>query len=281
MTVLSRKWLASITGAVLLIPILSCSEDSDGGGEGTLQVELWGEAFIEEGIPAEEPPDVDGFVDGFSVAFDHFVISLGQISVGEEGSPPAVEAASQRIWDLTESGPFEITTADVPSGEYDHAAYAISPAGKDAESGNAGAEVVEMMIADELSVFIAGTATDGDVTKTFEWGFDTDTVYDPCHSNAVVEDGGDASVQITIHGDHLFYDSAVSESPSLRFSDVADADTTEGDGDDVITEEELLDYDITGLPNYGVGNLDIDNLWDYIAHMTTTLGHIDGEGHCE
>lgn len=29
------------------------------------------------------------------------------------------------------------------------------------------------------------------------------------------------------------------------------------------------------------GSTEIDNLWDFIAHLTGTLGHIDGEHHCE
>jgi len=48
----------------------------------------------------------------------------------------------------------------------------------------------------------------------------------------------------------------------------------------LVTAAELAEYDITALEHYNVGSLDIDSLWDYIVHMTTNLGHIDGEGHC-
>ena len=30
----------------------------------------------------------------------------------------------------------------------------------------------------------------------------------------------------------------------------------------------------------GAGSLVIDKLWNLVEHMATTLGHIDGEGHC-
>ena len=55
----------------------------------------------------------------------------------------------------------------------------------------------------------------------------------------------------------------------------------DADDDGEITQAELEAYNITVLPNYGVGSLPIDNMWEYISHMTSTLGHIDGEGHCE
>ena len=259
-----------------------CAEDgAENSGEGTLRIELWGEDFIEEGIPAASSPEADdGFVDGYSITFDKFLIALGDISVAEEDADPALAAAVQKIWDLTESGPFPITSGKVPAGTYDHTAYAIAPATAAAVAGNADAEDVAAMSEGGYSVLVAGTATDGSETKTFEWAFDTETVYDPCHSTAKLEDGGKATVQITIHGDHLFYDDAVSSSPSLRFADIALADT---DTDGQVTQKELTEYDIKALPNYGVGSLDIDgpNLWGFISHMTTTLGHIDGEGHCE
>ena len=93
-----------------------------------------------------------------------------------------------------------------------------------------------------------------------------------------LEDGGTATIQLTIHSDHLFYDSAVSSDPVLRFAEIALADA---DGDDAVTQAELAAFSLNTLATHGVGSLDIDNMWDYIHHMTTTLGHIDGEGHCD
>ena len=69
----------------------------------------------------------------------------------------------------------------------------------------------------------------------------------------------------------------MSETPELRFAEFAAADE---DADGTVTTEELAAHDITALPNYGVGSLDIDDLQGFVDHMTTTLGHIDGERHC-
>jgi hypothetical protein len=248
-----------------------CTEE-DNPGEGTLSLELWGEEYIEQGIPKS------AFVDGFSITFDKFLINLGKISVAKEGTSPEIEEPHMKIWDLTKQGPFSVVSVTAPAGEYHHTAYTIAKSTSGSTSGNAEESDVQTMKDGGLSIYISGAATDGTITKTFVWEFHTETVYDPCHSEAQFADGGQATVQITIHGDHLFYDDAVSEDPSLRFMDIALADA---DGDNEITKEELADYDITPLPNYGVGSLDVDNLWDFISHMTSTLGHIDGEGHCD
>ncbi|MDJ0762095.1 MAG: hypothetical protein QNJ97_03825 [Myxococcota bacterium] len=258
--------------SVLIGCLIGCSEDEV--GEGTLHLELWGEPFIEDGIPAA------AFADGYAVTFDKFLINLSAISVAKtkDTVTPALKVPNIKIWDLTQAGPFLLTSAMVPAGAYHHTAYGISKAGFESVSGNATEADVTLMIDGGFSVYASGSATNGDITKTFAWGFDAEKHYDPCHSEAVLTDGGQATVQITIHGDHLFYDCAVSSEPDLRFSDIALADAN-NNGE--VTPEELAAYPITPLPNYNVGNLDIDTLWEFISHMTTTLGHIDGEGHCE
>ncbi len=262
-----------LMGALILAAAgaaLGCGQNE---GEGILGVEVWGEDFITEGIPA------DAFADGWEVAFDKFLINLKGIAVGQEGEDPALEAPTAEIWDLSKtSNPATITKGTVPAGAYPHTAYSIGAATTDSQAGNARSADAELMAQNGYSVYAEGSASNGTDRVSFAWGFDTTTQYDRCHSQAVIEDGGSATVQITIHGDHLFYDDAVKEDPDLRFQDIANADA---DGDGTVTASELEAYDITPLADYGVGNLSIDNLWDFIAHMTTTLGHIDGEGHCE
>ena len=261
----------SLAGLAALASIgIGCSDD--GSATGTLGLELCGEEYIEDGIPATE------FEDGYVVTFDKFLINLGEITVAKEGSSPAIDEQEMRVWDLTMPGPFDLASAEASTGHYDHTAYSITGATVASVSGNATDDDLQLMIDEGYSVYVVGSATDGATTKIFAWGFHTETVYDPCHSEAVLDDGSEATVQITIHGDHLFYDDAVSTSPGLLFSEIALADAND---DSEVTASELVDHDITTLSNYGVGSLDIFNMWDFISHMTTTLGHIDGEGHCE
>lgn len=249
---------------------ISCGGDDV--GQGDLTVTLWGEEYIEQGLPSEL------FADGYAVTYTKFLIALSDVSAAEEGDAPAFTASAQAVWDVTKAGPVTIGSKTVPAGEYSHTAYRISPSTSTAVSGNADDADLQRMKDEELSVYVAGTATNGGTTVSFAWGFNTDTMYDPCHSIGALTADGEATIQITIHGDHLLYDSAISEDPDLRFNDIALADA---DADGNVTEEELRAYNIAPLPNYVVGSLDIDNMYDFIAHMTSTLGHIDGEGHCE
>jgi len=268
----ANKTALALSLTVLALSVTTVACDGSAVGEGTLGVEIWGEDYIESGIPAGE------LADGWAITFDRFLINVGAISVAEEGADPAVTEPGFRVFDLTATtGPEQIVAVTAPAGTYDHTVYTVAPASSASGAGNAADADVQLVADGGFAVYVEGAATDGAETVTFAWGFSRTTVYDPCHSIAVLGDGGSASVQLTIHGDHLFYDDAVSEEPELRFADIALADA---DADGEVTRAELEAYDITVLPDYGVGSLDIDNLWGFIEHMTTTLGHIDGEGHC-
>jgi hypothetical protein len=97
-------------------------------------------------------------------------------------------------------------------------------------------------------------------------------------------DGDTVTAQATIHADHFFYDDAVSEEPNVAFQLIADADAN---ADNAITMDELGAVDIRGQARYQTGsNKDpagnsIMNLRQYIEYQAITLGHINGEGHCE
>lgn len=224
---------------VLLFPALvACGTD----GEGTVTVTAYGESFIEDGIPASEVGD------GWSVSFSRFDVSIEDVTVaGADISVPATI-------DLSESSSGEghvLGSALVPEGDHTGANFTIT------------------------SVEVEGTGTKGADTKSFNWVFDEATRYSECETTTSVDDGGDATFQITVHADHLLYDSLVSEEPQLLFQALADADA---DADGNITQAELAATDIGA---YDPGSEDgVDDLWAWLVAQTRTLGHVDGEGHC-
>jgi hypothetical protein len=169
-----------------------------------------------------------------------------------------------------------LVSDEVAGGRYDDTKFTIGPA-TNGIAANATADQVAFMNDNALSIFVTGRATKDGVEKTFAWRFDTTTRYTACESTAKV-DGKAARTVLTIHADHFFYDSLVSEEPDVRFQLFADADT---DGNNAITMEELAAVDITGLDNYQVGNAtNVTDLAAFVRAQTATLGHIDGEGHC-
>ncbi len=263
--------------STLLVTALFAGCGDDPLAAGQFEASVYGEEFIEEGIPA------DVFADGWSVTFDRFLVSVGGVraQAGHDAGEQMSDAYT--IVDLAEATGGDghvIATLDVPGGAYDHFGYALV---HDADSTalNVDAADADAMRAAGYALWVQGSATDGTDTFTFDWGFTFGLVITHCEI-AVTIDGGSGGAQATIHADHLFYDDAVSAEPDVAFQAIADADGADGtepDGD--ITPAELAAVDITTFERYQVGSLDIDDLWGFVSHQVSTVGHVDGEGHCE
>lgn len=264
---------APLACALISVPVLSaCGDDP---ARGTLELRIYGEPFIEEGIPA------DAFADGWSLHFSKFLVAVSDVQVGTGRGEPAFTVPTTHVFDLAVSSGGEghlFATSAVAGGRYDDTSFTIGPALQGTLAGNAPADDVAFMTRAGHAIHVVGSATRAGETRTFAWSFATDTTYLRCASRARV-DGGSARVELTVHADHLFYDSLVSDSPSLRFDLIAGADA---DADGEVTRAELAAVDITGLSDYQVGNLTaVRDLDAFIAQQTATLGHIDGEGHCD
>jgi hypothetical protein len=91
-------------------------------------------------------------------------------------------------------------------------------------------------------------------------------------------------VQLTIHGDHLFFDDLQSPEAKMRFDAMAAADNLGIAGaDGQVTLEELAAVDLTELPpdQYGTGGVgNVRNLRDFVTALVRTVGHFRGEGEC-
>ncbi len=133
-------------------------------------------------------------------------------------------------------------------------------------------------------------ATKGGVTKKYTWGFKTATSYRQCKARVggkeveglVVTNGGTDNPQITIHGDHLYYDDLQDPDSKVRFDNIAAAD---GDNDGIITLEELSRVELAKIPKekgpYGTGSArGINDLEAFHTALSRTVGHWRGEGEC-
>lgn len=262
--------LALLSPAILLA---GCDDDEGSNNDpNVLELRIWGEPFVDDGIPAEE------FVDGWAVEFNELVVSVTSVEIGSQSvltQAIAIDLASSES-----AGGVALPAAALGNGSYTEASYRIAPIVEDATAINASAETITAMRERGASVYVDATATRGESTKQMRLFFDTDTLYSPCEIDLSFTGGDEGTAEMTIHADHFFYDSLVSDEPGLAFDVIADADE-QGDADGIVTEEELSAYDITALEDYQVGNFDIDNLYDYLAAQTATLGHINGEGHCD
>lgn len=237
-------------------------------GQSTLRVTAYGETFVEDRIPAEV------LVDGWSIDFQRFLVAISAVEV--DGEP--LEGAF--VVDLARGSGGEghpLGTLTVPAGDAPTLDFRVATLAT-ATPVSATDDDVATLVDAGASLWVEGTATRDERAVSFAWAFATDTRYVNCQSTAELVDGREATSQLTFHADHLFYDDLDSETPNVAFDLVATADV---DADGEVTEAELRALDITTQTRYQVGSHDVTELWSFIEVQTGTLGHIDGEGHCE
>ncbi len=255
---------AAAIALALVATITGCADAEPG----TLEVRIYGESFIEDGIGSEV------FVDGWAMEFTRYLVAIDGIHAGDDDDDDG-----RWVFDLTRPSMGEghaVTSLAVPAGAQ-ALGFSVAP-GRLADDGNASAADRQRMLDDGIGLFVEGTATKGATTIAFALGFDAATSYHDCAVVAAVPAGGEATATITIHADHIFYDDLESTTPNTAFDLIAAADV---DGDDTVTAAELRALDITTQARYQVGSHDIDNLWDYMTALSQTIGHIDGEGECK
>jgi hypothetical protein len=271
-------------GALLLVALAGCTALSDGNGK--VSFTTYGEDYIEREIPAT---DVE---DGWRITFDEFLISIGEVSIGEPNAAPAYRMQESMLVSMKSPGDKPVTQfSDVPARAYPNVRYAVLPVTETALLGvGATAEQKARMMRDGQSLYVSGRFTKGSDVKSFAWGFSARTSYENCKADVggketpgiVVTKGVTESVQLTIHGDHLFYDDLRDPNAKLRVDAIASADT-DGNGD--ITLAELASVKLASIPStfgpYGTGSASgIHDLRAFVEALSHTVGHFRGEGDC-
>lgn len=125
---------------------------------------------------------------------------------------------------------------------------------------------------------------------SFRFALTAETLYGPCEIDGVpgvaVPSGGTASVAISIHGDHVFFNGFPegSEGGVMRLAQwLADSDLNL---DGQVSQQELESITPSDLVHiderYQLGGspLTLDTMWDYVASQLKTQGHYQGEGEC-
>jgi hypothetical protein len=241
-----------------------------GAGEGTWAVETWGEDYIEQQIPAEV------FADGCTVAYEELAVVMTGRRLVDGNGDTAGELAAVEVYDLTVPGPVSMGAVPVPADHYTSVVVTIAPS-DEAVAATASADQVAELAAAGASVLADGTLTCGSASGHFRWTFTESTTYGCEPLDLTIPAGGEDTTQITIHGDHLFYDGLENPDAAVRGQAILDADA---DADGEITLAELDAVSIPAL-GYEVGQYsDVVTLREFVSHLTRTLAHVDGEGEC-
>ncbi len=274
-----------------LVLLLACGDDA---GTGTVRVMLSGEEASREGFPVGDI----AFVDGWRVDFDRVLVSLIDFRLeGADGDAAAIEA-DPIVADLHLGEPLAWTFEGVPARRWDRVSYRFgAPTVRSRRVGTVDEGALAEMIAAGHALRLEGTAIRGDERVPFVLALDLPVDATRCEAadgteGLVVRESSLDDAQITIHLDHLFFDSYATEEPSMRFDAMAAVA-----GDDGLTLDDLAAQSITDVRGadgeplliegsplvYDPGDLSLDapNLRDFVRAAATTVGHFQGEGHCD
>jgi hypothetical protein len=274
------------------------SDPTGSGGEGSIAFTTWGEEYIEDEIPVDSK-EATGFVDGWTVKYSKFLVNFQKIEVADAKGNVAASMDGSLLFDNHVKGVKPIVSFEgVEAKAWAQVSYEIAPVSGDTAVDDSATEEDRQMMQDAgYSFYAAGTATKDDVTKTFAWGFAIGTRYLACHSEqdgkdeygVVVTNNSEVELQLTTHGDHLYYDRLqASPNPaivtSLRFDTLAAADADE-DGE--ITLEELdaaalntKSCSENPVPCYDPSGLSAPTQGAFTTSLARTIGHFRGEGEC-
>lgn len=274
-----KKRMPSAVAVVFLALVTGCSD-----GTGAVNFDTWGEEYIEDKIPASE------FEDGWEVTYDRFLINIGHVTVAGADGAAAVTMDETIVFNHKLPGVKPVFSAlNIQARAWEKVSYQVPVATDGAALSDGVTEADRKLLVDaKASIFVTGSATKGAETKTFEWAFAAGTLYDECKGErdgketdgAVVTSGGTEQMQLTIHGDHLFYDDLQSENAVLRFDPIAAADA---DMDGAVTLEELSMVPLKDIAvgTYGTGSVDdVNDLGAFVVALSRTVGHFRGEGEC-
>lgn len=272
--------------------------DPTNEGKGNEQFTTWGEAFVETGIFAN-PNGQDGFIDGWSLKYDKFLVNFHEIVVADSAGNVAATMTRPKFVDNVVSGHKALTEFDgLEAKNWDKVGYQIKPAVIDEDVVSGDPADLERMVENGWSIYVEGSATKTSssgqtVKKTFHWGFKGATQFSDCHHEEdgkdtlgiVVTTGTSDISELTTHGDHLFYD-RLQASPdpaiqtALRFDQKAAADEAPyGNADGEVTLEEMCTEPIDVF-TYDPSGLNAPTIGDFVIALSRTVGHYRGEGEC-
>lgn len=261
---------------------------------GSLTVAVSGEEAAVSGFDASD------FADGWSVRFDAIVVSLSAFDLhGADGETAALESDAVVV-DLHQGDAIAWTFEGVPSRRWEDVRYRLTPpTHASRELGTVDPALLHRMTHEGLSILVLGTAERDGATRAFDLGFTAAVDHSRCQGTdgtdgIIVRPGGGNQAQITLHLDHLFFDSLALDQASMRF----DAIAAVSNGSAPITLEDLSAQRLADLRGadgaplvdgngapilYDPGSTPLSEptLRGMIEAVAITVGHLDGEGHCE
>ncbi|MBN2723758.1 MAG: hypothetical protein JXR95_06780 [Deltaproteobacteria bacterium] len=297
--------------SILALSFLISCDDAASGGTGSVQFYVEPEWTIVNGISTGDGEE--DMRDGWSVEYERFLVSLGNITVSKSTSSTVYKDENTYVIDLKgapTAGLLVTEFNDLDNGDWDRVGYQMPQATEGALTlqNDISDEDYNSMVDNELSVSVRmvlnnssgqvcpylidedePAATDRPCFDTTEIVLDWELPYGVEVNGCMTESqiginipsGGTTQAKLTIHADHHFF-TAIRHTDVMRIAQpIIDADL---DLDGYVTLDELesvpatvLDptvYDLSTFPG------DVETLGDYVYWTTITFPHYQGDGGC-
>jgi hypothetical protein len=260
-------------------------------GVGTLRVQLSAEETITEGLaagPAQEDTR------DYSVSYTKFLAVIGRVKLARSGRHDPFADDSVYIADMRQVGAEGLALvqlADVPAGQWDQFSFEtpLAVAGAKVLPGVAPGDA-QLMIERGLTYWIEGSVAGPERPVSFVFQLAVPTLFADCESNGepgvAVGEGGISTATITLHGDHLWFDSFPTGDESTVTRRAAWLVQADRDGDGMVSTSDLASVRAEDVFPSSLGyNLSgsggpIVNALDFVRAQLATQGHLNGEGDC-
>ena len=285
-------WMIYLAAA---LSIAGCDSSSTGGsGNGNLSVLLEAEETIVDGL--QNGDEEENIRDGFDVSFSRYVVAIGMVATSQlDGANPQTDplVVVADFKSLPTTSPELTAFAGIPTGQYTSFGFETPAPDDTASNFNEVPEAdYDAMIANDWSYIIEGTITrvSDDASKNFLIQADVPTVYRDCAVDGMepgVSVSSNSSVDITLHGDHLFFNGFPDEEASVQRLAQWLWDIEDSNGNEVLDKPDFQAAtnveELFPQPTYTLGGgpiSPIENAWDFVRAQLGTQGHIFGEGEC-
>ncbi len=236
---------------ILTAAFFGCTTEDD-AGTGALILSASGGKALQEGFPYTENGTEYTFVDGWSLSFTKYIVTIGNIKLTNQDNND-VEGSLDKVMaiDLKKGSDQQniITTLnDLPAKRL-NIEFTFRQVSDKTENINVDEDDFEYMKENSLSYLIEGVATKDDKEVNFRFGLNVASRYFNCINGVdktkgiVIERNKSVSAYIYAHALHLFWDTLASGDEDLRF----DAFAAVAGDDDTVTEKELYEQDLTDL----------------------------------
>ena len=300
--------------------VVCCWATAIGGcslaGEGDLEIRVSAEQAAMVGLPnladrdeEHEHSDSEGdapeelhFVDGWVIDYDKYIVSIGDIEIANSEGDRRSTENDAFVVDLAQAEPAIEVLRDVPGSRWDVFSFSVRPPDDEdvvATQGDVSDEDLDRMIDERLNYWVEDRASKGDVEVRFAWGVQNATRNEACTNGVddtagvVLRNNSMAVAEITLHIEHMFWDTLGSEQTRLRFDAIAAmaddegmvsfealadqrlADLRDADGQPLLDSDgSLLFYDAGSAP------LAEQNLSEFIRATMRSQAHLNGAGLC-